>query len=200
MANGVYAQDGSYRVTVEGFSIDTDALATELTLVALLAAFNAATVDTVADGELDSGDPDLTASHSLSTLTGALQTTAYRSYIVSDLDRAGVSRHFIRGDATSGTANNTDGASTSCIASAGSNIGTALTHISLFNTSASAVLVDIKDGTTVKMTGLIPAGSGWSPTLLTPLIGTAATAWNFDPASATTTIYCNMIGYKMRVS
>lgn len=33
----------------------------------------------------------------------------------------------------------------------------------------------------------------------TPLAGTAATAWNFDPGAATTTVYCTVSGFKSKV-
>jgi hypothetical protein len=31
-----------------------------------------------------------------------------------------------------------------------------------------------------------------------PLRGTAATAWNFDPSAATTTLICSMSGYQSK--
>jgi hypothetical protein len=98
-----------------------------------------------------------------------------------------------------GAASNTDGTSTSCIASSGSGVKTYLTDIVLVNTSASGVLVEIKDGSTTKAYVYVPATQTAGMTLTTPLEGTAATAWNFDPGAATTTVYCTMSGFKSKV-
>lgn len=99
----------------------------------------------------------------------------------------------------SGNASNTDGTSTQCIAAGASGIKHYLTTIILVNTSSSNIYVDIKDGTTVKLTLPLPANSGFTTNLTVPLPGTAATAWNFDPSAAASTVYCSMIGFKSKV-
>jgi len=99
-------------------------------------------------------------------------------------------------DVVSGNASNTDGTSTQCIAAQGAGIATALTTIILTNTSSSSIYVEIKDGATVKLTIPVPATGGAVVNLPVPLLGTANTAWNFDPSAATTTVYCSMVGFK----
>lgn len=100
-------------------------------------------------------------------------------------------------DFVSGNASNTDGASTQLIAASGSaNIRVLLGAVSVSNTSATTVYVEIKDGTTVKWTLIAPAGGGNNIKFDPPLVGTANTAWNFDPSAAATTIYCSGSGFK----
>lgn len=103
------------------------------------------------------------------------------------------------GNVVSGNASNTDGASTSCIAAQGAGVKTYLTDVTLTNTSATDIYVEIKDGTTAKWTMPVPAGGGVTHSFRTPLAGTANTAWNFDASAATTTLYCSMSGFKSKV-
>jgi hypothetical protein len=102
-------------------------------------------------------------------------------------------------DVVTGTNSNTDGTSTELIAAQGANIKTYLTAVCLYNSSASGVVVVLKDGTTAKKSFFVPATGGLIRQFRTPLAGTANTAWNFDPAGATTTIYCNGEGFRSRV-
>lgn len=95
----------------------------------------------------------------------------------------------------SGNASNTDGTSTAVIAAQAAGVRTYLTDVTLTNTSAAMIYVEIKDGTTVKWTFPVPATGGVTHRFATPLRGTAATAWNFDPSAATTTVYCSAAGY-----
>lgn len=100
---------------------------------------------------------------------------------------------------STGNASNTDGTSTSCIAAAGAGVKTYLNTVILANTSSSNIYVEIKDGTTVKLTVPVPANGGAILNLPVPVPGTANTAWNFDPSAATTTVYCSMVGFKSKV-
>lgn len=155
----------------------------------------------VAHDSADSGNP-----HKI----GAKATTAQSALtLVADADRtdlrAGIDGiqltrpHTNLEDIVSGNASNTDGSSTQCIAAQASGIKTYLTTIILTNTSSSNIYVEIKDGTTVKLTIPVPANGGAVVNLPVPLGGTAATAWNFDASAATTTLYCSMIGFKSKV-
>ena len=95
-----------------------------------------------------------------------------------------------------GNASNTDGSSTACIAAQGSGVYTVLQMVIMTNTSATAGYVEIKDGTTVKLTIPLPANGGAVVAIPGPgIVGTANTAWNFDPGAALTTVYCTMVGY-----
>jgi hypothetical protein len=98
-----------------------------------------------------------------------------------------------------GAITNTDGASTAVIAAGASGVITYLTTISIQNSSAAGVAVQIKDGTTVKAELWAPGGGGVVLTLPCPLRGTAATAWNVDAGAATTTIYATFVGYQSKV-
>ena len=68
------------------------------------------------------------------------------------------------------------------------------------NTHASTgCYVEMKDGSTVKDTIYVGASSSKEITYPTPLAGSVATAWNFDPSAAVTTIICTVGGYKSKV-
>lgn len=103
-------------------------------------------------------------------------------------------------DITSGNASNTDGTSTQVIAASGdAAIKIYLSSVILTNTSSSNIYVEIKDGSTVKVTIPLPANSGaiYNPPI--PIPGTANTAWNFDPSAAASTVYCSALGFKSKV-
>ena len=103
-------------------------------------------------------------------------------------------------DYVSGTASNADGASTACIAAQGASYQTVLTDITLSNSSATAVEVVIKDGSTAKWTFPVPANtSGVVFNWVSGLVGTANTAWNFDQSGTSNAITCSMSGYRKRI-
>jgi hypothetical protein len=116
---------------------------------------------------------------------------------IADIDSTPLMRvNALASQVVSGNASNTDGASTACIAAQGAGIKTVLQMVIITNTAATATYVEIKDGTTVKLTVPAPATSGAIVTIPGPgLVGTANTAWNFEAGGATTTIYCSMVGY-----
>jgi hypothetical protein len=188
----------SIRLTASAASIDAF-----LSLISSsgLGTATTAVVGNAAHDAADSGSPVKVGAKAETALSGIT--------LVADGDRtdlhAGVDGVLIvREDANledyvSGAASNTDGASTACIAAQASGIKTYLTGVVLCNSSAAAVLVEIKDGTTVKAYVYVPAGqtTGFIPK--TPIAGTAATAWNFDPGAATTTVYCTMTGFKSKI-
>jgi hypothetical protein len=99
----------------------------------------------------------------------------------------------------SGAITNTDGASTAVIAAGAAGVRTYLTTISIQNSSAAGVAVQIKDGTTVMAELWAPGGGGVVLNLPVPLRGSAATAWNVDAGAATTTIYATFVGYQSKV-
>ena len=155
----------------------------------------------VAHDAVDSGAPykqGFKASTSLAGLT--LVANADRTDAFAGVDGVQIVRpHCNLEDIVSGNATNTDGASTQCIAAQAAGIKTYLTSIILCNTSATAITVDIKDGTTVKVSLPLPAGSGCIFNPPVPIPGTAATAWNFDGSAAATTVTCSMVGFKSKV-
>jgi hypothetical protein len=138
------------------------------------------------------------ATASLSALT--LVADNDRTNLFSGLDGAQIVRpHCNLEDIVTGNANNTDGASTQCIAAQAAGIKTYLTSIILTNTSSSNIYVEIKDDATVKVTIPLPANSGAIFNPPVPIPGTAAKAWSFDPSAAATTVYCSMIGFKSKL-
>ena len=103
-------------------------------------------------------------------------------------------------DIVTGTASNTDGASTQVIAASGSaSIKVYLRSVQLYNASTSNIYVEMKDGTTAKAVIGLPALAPVHVRFDPPIAGTANTAWNFDPSAAATTVYCSAQGFKSAV-
>lgn len=97
----------------------------------------------------------------------------------------------------SGVVTNTDGVNTTVIPAQGAGVVTYLTDITLTNSSATEVVVEIKDDTTTKWLFLVPAGGGVTHSFTSPLVGSANKAWRVDAAGATTTIYASFSGFKV---
>jgi hypothetical protein len=116
-----------------------------------------------------------------------------------DLEGGQIVRRASPANFVSGNASNTDGTSTQVIAAGAAGIRTYLCDVSLTNTHASQfAYVELKDGTTIKYTLPVPPSGGVVTHFDPPLRGTAATAWNFDPSAATTTLICSMSGYQSK--
>lgn len=98
------------------------------------------------------------------------------------------------GDVISGTTSNTNGNSTAVI-TAQTGLKTYVTDVTLANTSSSNIYVELKDGSTTKWVFPVPANGGVTHRFESPLAGTVSTAWNFDPSSAVTTVYCSVAGF-----
>ncbi len=160
-----------------------------------------ATIPLVAHDAADSGDPLKIGAKATASLSAATMVAAAdRTNLFAGLDGVLINRpHTNLEDIVTGNATNTDGTSTSCIASSGAGIKTYLTSVVLCNTSATAITVDIKDGSTTKVSLPLPAGSGCVFNPPVPIPGTAATAWSFDPSAAATTVTCSMVGFKSKV-
>lgn len=160
-----------------------------------------AAVGAIAHDAADSGAPVKVGAKAITALSGAtLVASADRTDLYSDLDGAQVVKlNGTNSDYVSGNASNTDGTSTQVIAAGAAGIKHYITDVTITNTSASNIYVELKDGATAKWTFPVPANSGVTHSFSTPLAGTAATAWNFDPSAATTTVYCSASGFKSKV-
>lgn len=160
-----------------------------------------AAVGAIAHDAADSGAPVKVGAKAITALSGAtLVASADRTDLYSDLDGAQVVKlNGTNADYVSGNASNTDGTSTQVIAAGAAGIKHYITDVTITNTSASNIYVELKDGATAKWTFPVPANSGVTHSFSTPLAGTAATAWNFDPSAATTTVYCSASGFKSKV-
>lgn len=155
----------------------------------------------VAHDAADSGNPVKQGFKATTALSGlTLVSSGDRTDGFAGVDGVQIVRpHCNLEGIVTGNATNTDGTSTECIAAQAAGIKVYLTSIILANTSATAITVDIKDGTTVKISLPLPAGSGCVFNPPVPIPGTAATAWNFDGSAAATTVTCSMIGFKSKV-
>lgn len=155
----------------------------------------------VAHGSADSGNPVKQGAKATTALSGlTLVANAGRTDLFAGVDGVQIMRpHCNLEDIVTGNATNTDGTSTQCIAAQAAGIKTYLVSVVLANTSATAITVDIKDGSTVKTSLPLPAGSGCVYNPPVPIPGTAATAWNFDGSAAATTVTCSMVGFKSKV-
>lgn len=186
---------------VEIAAAQTLATVTTVSTVTTCSTVTTLTGGGVAHDSADSGNPVKVGAKAKATLsTNTLVSADDRTDATSDLDGAIiVNRGACKGDYVSANASNTDGTSTQCIAAQSSGIKTYLTDITLTNTSSTNTYCEIKDGSTVKWTFPVPANGGVTHRFETPLAGTAATAWNFDPGTAVTTMYCSMSGFKSKV-
>jgi hypothetical protein len=95
----------------------------------------------------------------------------------------------------------TDGSSTSVLAAQGAGIKTYITEVTIANSSASFVTVDLRDGTagSVKWTFPVPATGGVTKTFNPPLPFSANTAVAADPSAAASTITVSVLGFKSKV-
>lgn len=158
-------------------------------------------IPAVAHDAVDAGEPNKIGFKAIagqSTLT--LVAAGDRTDGFAGTDGVQITRpHCGLEDIVTGAASNTDGTSTQVLAAGAAGIKHYLTHVTLTNTSASNLMVEIKDGTTTKLYLPVPANSGCVLNLSVPLAGTAATAWNFDGSASATTLYCSVIGFKSKV-
>ena len=101
----------------------------------------------------------------------------------------------------SGQAAITDGSSTSVIAAQGAGIRMYVTDVTIANSSATFVTVDLRDGTagSVKWTFPVPATGGVTYRFKRPLIFTANTAIAADPSAAASTVTVSISGFKSKV-
>lgn len=156
----------------------------------------------VAHDAADAGQPIKTGRKALAALSAQTLVAANdRTNDFADLDGASLTRpHTTLGDIVTGTASNTDGASTEVIAAAAAGIKQYLTDVSIDNQSSTDIYVEMKSGTTVKWHLGVPAKSSHSKHFDPPLPpNAAAEAWNFDPSAAATTVYCSALGFKSKV-
>lgn len=96
----------------------------------------------------------------------------------------------------------TDGSSTSLIAAQGSGIRFCATTITVSNSSATNVTVDIRDGTAGAVLWTMPAAAnmgGYSESFPIPVCTTANTAMATDPSAAASTVTTSVIGFKTKL-
>jgi hypothetical protein len=158
---------------------------------------------TIADGDADSGNSSKVAGIAKGSLAAVtLDAAGDRTPLTTGLDRVLIVRtHAPQEDLISGVVEITDGSSTSVIASAGAGVRNYITDVTISNTSATAVEVDLRDGAagTVMWTFPVPANtSGVVKSFQSALKFSAATAVCADPSSAASTITVSLSGYKSK--
>lgn len=175
--------------------------ATDGTLVNLGTNNDVTATGNVAHDGADSGAPVKVGAKASTSVSGVtLVANGDRTDLLAGVDGVQIVRpNSNLEDIVSGNASNTDGSSTQVIASSGAGIKTYLTDVTVTNSSSGNIIVELKDGSTVKWTFPVPANAGVTHSFTTPLAGTAATAWNFDPSTATTTVYCSAAGFKSKI-
>jgi hypothetical protein len=156
----------------------------------------------VAHDAADAGNPTslgATASTALAGLT--LVADGDRTKLMAGVDGVLLTRPGYNLESiVTGNASNTDGSSTELIAAGAAGVKHYLSWVTLTNEHASTfAYVELKDGTTVKATLPVPPAGGVVFKFEPPIPGTAATAWNFDPSAAVTTIRCSGGAFKSKV-
>ena len=156
----------------------------------------------IAHGATDTGSNPVKqgfkATNSMSGLT--LVTSGQRSDGYSGVDGAQVIRpHTNLEDIVSGTATDTAGTLTACIAAQAAGIKTYLSSVIICNSSATNITVAIKNGAATVLVMPVPANAGAIFNPPVPVPGSAATAWNFQASAGVTTTTCSMIGFKSKI-
>jgi hypothetical protein len=177
--------------------------AVELAASQTLAALTTLTGGGIAHDSADSGNPHKVGGVAIAGLsTATLVAAADRTNLYAGTDGALIVRpQSGLEDLVSGVAAITDGSSTSTIAAQGSGVKTYITDVTIANTSATAVTVDIRDGAagSVKWTFPVPAGGGVTHSFSSPLGFTANTAVCSDPSASASTVTVSLAGFKSKV-
>jgi len=186
-----------------GLNIDASGQLAATVTNATAANLKVEAVGSIAHDSADSTPPvkiGAKANADLSAIT--LVTAADRTDLYAGLDGVLIVRENSNLESLiSGTAAITDGSSTSVIASSGAGVRSYITDVSISNSSATYVTVDIRDGTagSVLWTFPAPATSGCVYRFASPLRGSAATAVAADPSAAASTITVSLGGFKSKV-
>ena len=157
----------------------------------------------VAHDGADSGNPHKIGAKATTSLSGlTLVANADRTDLFSGVDGVQIVRpHSNLEDLVTGTADITDGSSTSVISAAGSGVKIYITDVIIANSSSSNVTVTLRDGTggSVKATFSAPANGGCHKTLASPIAFSANTAVAADPSAAASTVSVTLSGFKSKI-
>jgi hypothetical protein len=127
------------------------------------------------------------------TIPQATATGALRVAVAEDETASSFYSSLVRG-----VASITDGSSTQVLAAAGASVRNFVQGVSIANTSASTVTVDLRDGTagSVMFTFIAPAGGGVVYSFGdAPLRGSANTAVAADPSASASTVTVSIHGF-----
>lgn len=177
--------------------------AVEIAATQTLATVTTLTGGGVAHDGVDSGNPVKVGAMATSSLNGGTNVSAAdRTDLKASLDGALLVREGSLEDIVTATPIAiTDGSSTSLIAAQGAGIKIYVTDVTICNTSATAVTVDLRDGAagSVKWIFPVPAGGGVTHSFKKPLPFTANTAVCADPSASATTITVSANGFKSKI-
>lgn len=195
------AQSGTWTVGLS--ASQTLATVTTVTTVTTCSTLTTLTGGGVAHDGVDSGNPIKVGGRALAGLSGTtLVAASDRSDLITGLDGALLVRGTPLEDIVSGVASITDGSSTSVIAAQGAGVKVYLTDVTIANSSATAVIVDIRDGAagSVKWTFPAPANtSGVTHRFGSPIPFSANTAVCADPSAAASTVTVSIAGFKSKI-
>jgi len=157
----------------------------------------------VAHDAVDAGEPVKIGAIASSSLSGGTNVAAAdRTNLKAALDGALLTRDGSLEDIVTATPIAiTDGSSTSLIAAQGSGVKTYITDVTICNTSATNVTVDLRDGAagSVKWTFPVPATGGVTHRFGSPLPFSANTAVCADPSASASTITVSANGFKSKI-
>jgi len=158
----------------------------------------------IAHDSADSGNPVKVGAIATASLLGRTPVAgADRTDLVADTSGAVIVRSGTSlEDIISEVKTNTDGASTAMTSAFAATASQRiyLTDIIIANSSATAITVDIRDGSagSVLATFPVPAGGGVVHSFATPLRFSSNTAAAFDGSAAATTLSVTMVGFKAK--
>ena len=159
----------------------------------------------VAHDAVDSGSPVKIGMRAVGALTGVtLVSSGDRTDVVGGCDGVMIMRPYCPlEDIISDNKTNTDGVSTnftSGMAAPGSGVRIYVTGITMTNTSASDITVDVRDGSggSVLWTMPVPSSGGAIQPFHVPLKLSANTALAFDGSAAASTLTVSAVGFKSK--
>lgn len=190
-------------VTIGAVEIAAAQTLATVTTVSTLTTCTTLTGSGVAHDGVDSGNPHKIGARASSSLSGAtLVASADRTDLLAGVDGVLIVReHCNLEDIVNGVASITDGSSTSVIAAQGAGVKVYLTSVTISNSSATDVTVDLRDGTagTVKWTFPVPQAGGVTHTFNPPLPFSANTIIAADPSASASTVTVSLNGFKSKV-
>jgi hypothetical protein len=208
---GAITVDGTVAATQSGTwnvgtvtTVTTCSTVTTVTTVTTVATVTTLTGSSIAHDGADSGNPHKLGARALTSVSAQTLVAANdRTDLFAGLDGVLITRdHCNLEDIVTATpVAITDGSSTSVLASPGAGLRNYITSISIANSSATFVTVDLRDGTAgaVLWTVPVPATGGVVYTFPVPLKFSAATAVAADPSASASTITVSVLGFKSKV-
>lgn len=200
MGNGA-SGTGVQRVTIAN---DSTGILAGVTTVSTVTTCSTLTGGGVAHDSADSGNPVKVGAIATASMLGRTPVAAAdRSDLVVDTGGALIIRDGVSlEDIISEVKTNTDGASTAMTSAFAATASQRiyLTDLILANSSATAITVDIRDGSagSVLATFPVPAGGGVVHSFRTPLRFSSNTAAAFDGSAAAATLSVTMVGFKAK--